>query len=208
MGLVPTTFLACYELPRGFISPEPQRLLQNFRAMTADAARLVATYGKDPRRLLLIGLSLGSAPATYLANRFGGLLLSVASADRGDLMLWQSPATAIERQRAMQAGFTLGDFTSQMQGCHPVENLGSLAAGSTFVIGLHDEIVPRARRQALSAAVDQGGDQLHIHELAASHVRTLFLSASLQRELHNRVMLGARTHRSYFAMRGKAGRSD
>src|SRR5207244_8815285 len=90
-GLTPLEFLACYEMPAAIVSSEPDLCLRALLALVTDAERLLAERSIAGKDALVIGLSVGSYPATYLANRIGARLCSVASADRADLAIWESP---------------------------------------------------------------------------------------------------------------------
>ena len=92
------------------MSSEPELCVRAFHAIIDDALRLIREVGIRPQDLVVIGLSVGTAPATYLANHFGARLYSVASADYGHLMLWQSPATLLVKARAIEKGYSLADF--------------------------------------------------------------------------------------------------
>jgi pimeloyl-ACP methyl ester carboxylesterase len=146
------------------------------RRLADDAEMTVVRAKMDPRAIIVVGMSMGTAVATYFANRIGARLWSIASADRGDLMLWESPAARVIRDRAADKGYALSDFTHASYGYHPVENLGNLAAGSRFVIGLRDEAVPAPRREGLVAAVRHEIPHAEISFLDAGHIQTLVTS--------------------------------
>jgi hypothetical protein len=78
IGIMPLDFLACYEMPAAIVSSEPDLCLRAMVALVTDAQRLLTERGgiagKD---VLVVGLSVGSYPATYLANRIGARLCSV-----------------------------------------------------------------------------------------------------------------------------------
>ena len=120
-GFVPLNFLACYEMPNAIVSSEPELCAQAMLGLAADAGRLLVDRGVA-EDALIVGLSVGSYPATYLANRIGARLCSVASADRGDLAIWESPATHIIKRRAVNKGYQLSDYSQALFGTHPVEN--------------------------------------------------------------------------------------
>lgn len=151
--LVPQNFFACYEMPRAIVSSEPELCLRALDAVVNDASDLIARSRIDRSRILVVGLSIGNAAATMLANRLGARLISIASADRGDLTLWESPASRSIRERAETKGYRLQDFTQALEGRHTIDNLANLAPDSRFVIGLKDEFLPKPRREGLVAAV-------------------------------------------------------
>jgi pimeloyl-ACP methyl ester carboxylesterase len=86
-GFAPLDFLACYEMPAAIVSSEPLLCVQAMHGLVADAEQLLADRGVPGKDAVVVGLSVGTYPATYLANRLGARLCSVASADRGDLAI-------------------------------------------------------------------------------------------------------------------------
>ncbi|MCC7252302.1 hypothetical protein [Hyphomicrobium sp.] len=171
--LVPRNFLACYEMPRAIVSSEPELCVRALSAVVDDATRVFARTRLDPAQLLVVGLSIGNAVATLLANRLGARLCSVASADRGDLTLWESPASRQVKELAVAKGYGLGDFTRTLRGLHTIENLSNLAPGSRFVVGLRDEVVPQARREGLIAAVHRYLPTAEVTYIDAGHFGTM-----------------------------------
>jgi hypothetical protein len=77
----------CYELPAAVVTADPDVCARANRAVIEDAADQI----ERRRPPVLVGLSMGTVPATLLAGRYRAPLWSFASADRGDLMIWQSP---------------------------------------------------------------------------------------------------------------------
>lgn len=171
--IVPRNYLACYEMPRAIVSSEPDLCVRAVDAVVDDAMRVIARARLDPAQLLVVGLSIGTAVATVLANRIGARLWSIASADRGDLTLWESPASAQVKQLAEAKGYRLEDFTRALAGLHTIENLANLAPGSRFVFGLKDELIPEPRRQGLISAVHRILPAAEIGYVDAGHLGTM-----------------------------------
>ena len=171
--IVPRHFLACYEMPRAIVSSEPELCVRAVDAVVEDAVRVVDRARLDPAQLLVVGLSIGTAVATVFANRIGARLCSIASADRGDLTLWESPASAEVKKRAEAKGYRLSDFTRALSGLHTIENLANLAPGSRFVFGLKDELIPEARRQGLISAVHRILPAAEVSYVDAGHFGTM-----------------------------------
>jgi pimeloyl-ACP methyl ester carboxylesterase len=161
-GFMPLDFLACYEMPPAIVSSDPALCVQSMLGLVADAERLLLAQGATSKDALIVGLSVGTYPATYLANRTGARLCSVASADRGDLAIWESPATRLIKRRAMQKGIRLSDYSEALVGSHPVENLAGVAPNSIFVVGQTRSVrsappqdrSPRGSRKARSMRAD------------------------------------------------------
>jgi len=180
-GFLPLDFLAAYEMPNAIASSEPDLCLQAMLALTNDAQQLLSDNQVAARDAVIVGLSAGSYPATYLANRIGARLCSVASADRVDLLIWESPAARIVRRRAYQKGFAVSHYTHTLDGSHPAQNLRGLAPHSLFVVGRRDPLIPTGRVNGLLAAVEAHAPRCHVVKLAAGHVKTMMLSGRHQR---------------------------
>lgn len=178
LSLIPRDYLACYEMPSGIVSSEPEIGVIACRRMLDDALAMIARSEVDPRHVTIIGLSIGNAPATLLASRIGARLVSIASADRGDLLLWESPGSRHIKARAIGKGYQLDDFTAAMQGYNPVENLGGLAAGSSFLFGSRDELIPKVRRDGLMTALNGEAGRHNIASIDAGHAATLVKGVS------------------------------
>ncbi|MGE3231195.1 MAG: hypothetical protein AB7J30_17320 [Hyphomicrobium sp.] len=171
--LVPPGFLACYEMPRAIVSSEPELCVRAVELVVGDATRVFERARLAPGELLVVGLSIGNAVATRFANRIGARLCSIASADRGDLTLWESPASAGIKGLAEAKGYCLADFTSALAGLHTIDNLDRLAAGSRFIFGTRDELIPEARRNGLIAAVHRHRPDAAVTYLERSHIGTM-----------------------------------
>ena len=184
-GLLPLDFLACYEMPLAIVSSEPALCAQAMRGMVDDAERLLRERGIAGTDTLVVGLSVGTYPATYLANRIGARLCSAASADRADLAVWHSPATRIVKQRALQKGLRLEHYAEALDGTHPAQNLAGIAENSVFVVGERDPFIPPPCHSGLLAAVESCAPSAQVIMLNAGHFRTLRASARYQR-----IMLG------------------
>ena len=181
-GFAPLHFLACYEMPSAIVSSEPELCAQAMRGLVHDAERLLADrgVGKDA---LIVGLSVGSYPATYLANRIGARLCSVASADRGDLAIWESPATSIIKRRAVHKGYEFSHYSDALFGTHPAENLDGIAASSIFVMGDRDPYVPSQCKAGLLRAIEAHAPEAQVVKLNAGHFKTLMASGRYQRRM-------------------------
>ena len=65
-GFLPLDFLAAYEMPNAIASSEPGLCLQAMLALTDDAQQLLNDNAVAARDAVIVGLSAGSYPATYL----------------------------------------------------------------------------------------------------------------------------------------------
>lgn len=136
----------CYELPTDVVAAEPRRCAAAIRSLIDDAASQIERHGLPT---VFVGLSMGSVPATFLAAQYRQRLWSFASADRGDLMIWQSPAAQHVRRQARRRGFGLSDFTVALEGLNPIDNIDRIATTSRFAVGSFDRYIPRRRRTEL-----------------------------------------------------------
>src|SRR3954465_4590849 len=130
LGLVVgSNWQACYRLPDTMVDPEPARCSSCIEAIVQDVQRLAERNGRPS---LLIGFSLGSVPATLMAGRFGSTVWSFASADRGELMIWSSPAARAIRREAERRGFGRDDFAAALGRYNPINWIDQDAAPSTL----------------------------------------------------------------------------
>jgi pimeloyl-ACP methyl ester carboxylesterase len=176
--LLPKNFLACYEMPPAIVSSEPHQCVEALETIVEDALDLMGSFKVQPATAVFLGLSIGTAPATVLANRTGGRLCSVASADRGDLMLWQSPAAHEIKCKAERKGYRIDDFRRTFQGLNPVENLRNIKRDSIFITSEIDHFVPEVRRRALLHAVRSELPDARIIKSSRGHVRTILSVAN------------------------------
>jgi hypothetical protein len=182
-GMMPLDFLAAYEMPPAIVSSDPDCSVRAVRALIGDAGAVLDAHGVSPRKALIVGLSVGTYPATFLASRFNCRLISVAGADRPDLTLWQSPAGRIVKRRALQKGRRLGEFCRAMRDWHPAKSLADVARDSMFVVGTRDPFIPRRRAAALLDAIERHLPSAQVIKLDAGHLKTLILSGRFQRKL-------------------------
>jgi len=183
VGFAPLDFLACYEMPPAIVSSEPGLCVQAMLGLVADAEQLLIERGIAAKDALVVGLSVGTYPATYLANRIGARLCSVASADRGDLAIWESPATRIIKRRAVQKGYGLAHYSQALFGSHPAQNLGGIAANSVFVVGQRDPYVPPRRKDGLLRAIESHVPTARVITLDTGHFKTLMVSGRYQHQM-------------------------
>ena len=132
---------------------------------------------------MIVGLSVGTYPATYLANRIGARLCSVASADRADVAIWESPATRIVKHRALKKGFRLAHYSELLQGSHPAQNLAGIAPNSVFVVGQRDPYIPPNCNRGLLQAIAKHVRGAQVIKLDTGHFKTLTASGRYQRAM-------------------------
>ena len=183
VGLIPLDYLACYEMPPAIVSSQPDLCVQAMLSLIADAEQLLMAHEVRGADAVIVGLSVGTFPATYLANRIGARLCSVASVDRADLAVWLSPATRIVKERAVQKGLALSDYSRALEGYHPGQNLARLAPNSVFVVGQRDPYVPPCRKDGLLQAIQDHARSAQVIELNKGHFATLTVSAGYQRAM-------------------------
>ena len=135
-GLLPLSFAACYEMPRNVVSGDPLRSLARLEEIVDDAQERISRLAQAP---LIIGFSIGTVPATCLANRHRAPLLSICSAPRGADIIWQSPLARPIKHHAIALGFTRGQFRTALRRIDPANNLARLPEGSAFVAGAGDK---------------------------------------------------------------------
>lgn len=182
-GFAPLDFLAAYEMPPAIVSSEPTFSVKAMRGLVQDAERLLHRRKVRAENAVIVGLSVGTYPATYLANRIGARLCSVASADRADVAIWESPATRIVKHRALKKGFRLAHYSELLQGSHPAQNLAGIAQNSVFVVGRRDPYIPPNCNRGLLRAIAKHAQGAQVIKLDTGHFKTLAGSGRYQRAM-------------------------
>ena len=177
MKIIPKHFLACYQLPSAIVSSEPALCAQAVEVLVDDALCLLDQLSIPAGTVTSVGFSMGNGPATVLANKAHARLCSVTSADRGDLMLWQSDAAVDVKHLARRKGYQSGDFRQALSGLDPIDNLSNIAPDSVFIAAERDMFVPKARRMALLDAVRDIVPSAQIMTADRGHVRTIWQTA-------------------------------
>lgn len=175
--IIGSKWQACYRLPRAMVSPDPELCASCIEAIEHDVLRLAERNGRPSR---LIGFSLGSVPATLMAGRFGSKVWSFASADRGELMIWSSPAARAIRREAERRGLGPDDFAAALHRYNPINWIEHVHPDSRIVVGLLDRYVPRARGKALLTHARRRIERSHLLELPLGHLAVLASSGWMQ----------------------------
>ncbi len=178
-GFLPLPFAACYETPACAVCPDPVRSVVTFRRIISDALGVIEQRrGLDPP--LMIGFSLGTVAATYVANVFGAPLLSICGAARGEGMIWDSPSAVAIKMAAEQRGYQHTHFYSALGPLNPAENLSNLDQRSLFVIAEHDRIIPHAQRATWNAILASRSPRARVMRMPCGHVAAIISSGALQ----------------------------
>lgn len=188
MRIIPKHFLACYQLPSAIVSSEPALCAQAVEVLVDDALALLNRLSIPADSITSVGFSMGNGPATVLANKAHARLCSVTSADRGDLMLWQSDAAVDVKHLARRKGYEIGDFRQALAGLNPIDNLSNIASDSVFIAAERDMFVPKARRMALLDAVRNIVPSAQILTADRGHVRTIWQTAQKLPEILGQTM--------------------
>ncbi|MDE5459927.1 MULTISPECIES: hypothetical protein [unclassified Bradyrhizobium] len=179
VGLIPNSaFAACYRLPDDVVCPNPLICAARIGDMVDIAVRRARLHDL-PRAV--VGYSMGTVPATLVAAALGVPLWSFASADRGDLMIWSSPAARTVQRDAVRMGFSRNDFSIALRNLNPIDSIHSVHRDSRIVVGRFDRLVPRARSQALAERARRYLPTKNVVELPLGHLGVLGLSPWLQR---------------------------
>jgi pimeloyl-ACP methyl ester carboxylesterase len=182
-GMAPLDFLAAYEMPPAIVSSDPARSVEALHGLVEDAKALLAASGVARSDAVIVGLSVGTYAATYLANQLKARLCFIAGADRADLMMWQSPAARIVKRRAIQKGYRWSHYAKAMLGFHPIQNLSEIARDSLFVLGRRDPFVPQRRAEGLVRAIEKQAACARVVSLDCGHLRTMMSSGRYQMEM-------------------------
>jgi len=120
------------------LNPDPRVWSRSLQQIAEDVADRVEAH-RSPD--LLIGFSMGSVPATIAADRFQCRLWSLASADRGDLMIWSSRKARDIRVQAEGLGYRRQDFAHWLHGLNPIDCIDGLHSDSRLVFGVFDRYI-------------------------------------------------------------------
>jgi hypothetical protein len=175
LHILPRHYFACYEMPPGIVSSTPHVPVSCLRVIEAafeHDCRAISGRGEKP---LLVAMSMGNFPATYLANKFSLDLISIASGHRGDWLTFHSPAAAHIRRKAEAAGWRESDFTAPIEALSPIANISGIGKQSRFLIGDYDVYIPSASRALLMAHVRKVRPDIAIRRIPFGHLSTIML---------------------------------
>jgi pimeloyl-ACP methyl ester carboxylesterase len=152
-GLIPPGCLLAYEMPHAIVSPSPDKSVDALHVIVDDFLTMMNKLQLDPDKLILVGLSIGNFAATYIANKIGARLWSVAAGDRGEVLVWNSSLATGIRAQAESSGLRFDDFEKTLSPFNPINNLENIGGRSIFISGYFDTVVPYrcARNVALAA---------------------------------------------------------
>jgi hypothetical protein len=181
LRLLPRSYYVCNEIPQGIVSSAPHIPIDCLTALEGafqDDLKAIRNSGREP---LLIGMSMGNFPATYLANKYELDLISVASGHSGDWLTFNSLAARHIRLKAEAMGLKESDFTALLQPLSPVNNVRSLGPGSQFIFGAFDRYIPQYSRERLITKLRKDRPDIPITIAPLGHVATIFLWKLLAR---------------------------
>ena len=131
-----------YVIPKTAIQPNPFLTKDFLEAITEKA---INDYSKSQeRKINVLGISLGNAPAYVFANNFSvDRFISVVPGSLLPECIWESIAT---RKIAESSGKTLEDYREALDDFSPIRNLSSLKVNSLEVyLGKSDKMIPYKR---------------------------------------------------------------
>jgi hypothetical protein len=168
----------CYRLPDSIVSPSPEACVRSVRELQEDFGKQCVLIGPPS---LVIGFSMGTVPATLISNEYGVPLWSFASADRGELMIWSSPAARSIRLEAEQRGYQLADFASALSAINPINCLDNIDPASRFIVGSFDRYVPVERSEPLILMATIRMPRKNVLRLPLGHKGVMLASHFIQR---------------------------
>lgn len=153
VGLIPPGCLLAYEMPHAIVSSAPAKSVDALHVVVNDFLAMMQKLQLEPAKLTLVGLSIGNFAATYIANKIGARLWSVAAGDRGEVLVWKSSLAEGIRTQAESNGLRFSDFEKTLNAFNPINNLDNIGDHSIFIAGCFDTVVPYrcARNVALAA---------------------------------------------------------
>jgi hypothetical protein len=155
LGLVGADSRACYEMPTDLVSIDPHASVASLVPLLDDASDIISRTS-DP---VLVGLCLGNCPATLLARRHDASLISIATADRAERIIWESPAASQICQAIKKRGITQAQLGEMLAPLAPEEHIYHVHRPPWFISGRFDKIVPGRRTEpVIKRARERFGD--------------------------------------------------
>jgi hypothetical protein len=179
-GLLALPFAACYETPTRAVCADPVESVVAFRRIISDAADLIESRSR-PDPPLIVGFSLGTVAATFVANMIGAPLLSICGAARGEDMIWESPSATAIRQAAEERGYRRPHFYSALGPLNPAENLDSLDRRSLFLIADHDRVIPSEQSEVWNEILLSRRPRARVLRTRSGHLKAIIASRYLQK---------------------------
>jgi hypothetical protein len=179
-GLLALPFAACYETPTRAVCADPVESVVAFRRTISDAVDLIQNR-PQPEPPLIVGFSLGTVAATYVANVFRAPLLSICGGARGEDMIWESTGAAAIKQAAEERGYQRPHFYSALGPLNPAENLEYLDGRSLFLIADHDRIIPSEQSEVWNEILLSRRPRARVLRTRSGHLKAIIASRYLQR---------------------------
>jgi hypothetical protein len=176
-------------MPRSVVSGDPLGSLARLEEIVDDAQERISLLSQAP---LIIGFSIGTVPATCLANRHRAPLLSICSAPRGADIIWKSPLARPIKHHAIALGFTRGQFRTALRRIDPENNLARLPEGSAFVAASGDKVIPSEQTAEWLRLVATNVPDPSISVTPLGHVATIMASRRRQLAMYRRHVLARR----------------
>lgn len=173
LRLIRTDFNACYEIPKAIVSSTPNKCVESLQNIHSDFDKFIEARGIDKTSFCNIGLSMGNFPATYISNTNNMRLISVASGDRGERLVFSSPAARAIRMKAENKGYHQDDFRKLLEPYNPINNIFNLSAESHFIFGIRDAFIPKPSRDSLVSTLKEHRPEIPVDLLPFGHVMTL-----------------------------------
>ena len=133
------------EIPKFTIQPNPSITREILEKVSEKGNQLIEqSHIKNPS---FLGVSLGNAPAFYLANLTGstGRLVSVAPGSYLPECIRESVATSHIVKKGLRRGYSFEDYVAHLSQFSPINNLDNLQTQTEVHLGRYDLMIPYKR---------------------------------------------------------------
>lgn len=163
-----------YEVPLNLIASNPNITKNTFFSLINDFKN---EYSKlVSRKIALLGISIGSIPAFYLANRYKADKLRIVCTTEklGDGIFSAFAARKIKKE-CIKEGFNAKIYDEILDGINPIKNISNLPGDTKIVISKFDNYIPYKGGLNLINEIKKRNKNIKFYKfLISGHFLTMF----------------------------------
>lgn len=146
--------LIIYETPLNLISEEPQKTREALYSLVNDFEKTYAEKELVGKEIAFLGISIGSIPAFFLANRYKSQKICAicSTAKLGDGIFRAFAARKIKRS-IIENGLDADLYDKVLNEINPIENISNLPVDIKIVISRFDNFVPYCGGEELAKKI-------------------------------------------------------
>jgi hypothetical protein len=168
--------LIIYKLPTNILSSDPLKTLNSFEKIKQD----FETYFTDNlmgQKNNFLGISAGTIPAIYFANRFKSEKLTlVCPTDKLGKGIFQAKAAKNIRKELLTKNYTAQEYDYSVAAINPINNIENLPTDTSIYLANFDKFVPAVGGNKLAVAIQKKNPLAKIKKnYIGGHVLTILL---------------------------------